>query len=538
MRFLRLLKKELAGKMQYFAVLVVLSALSAALILAILNFSIVSSGGSQYILAGAFVILLLCFVFVQYKLLKKGWEAAEKISDDFRKRLSSKILNSDLSALEKIDDGEICERLTQETSNISHSAGFLIPSIQTVILLLFVLIYLGVIFPVGMGVFTTLILIGFYLYRTSSRGIILLLKRSTKSETKFYGLINDILKGIKEIKFFSARKSELMSDVKSTSSFLRKIKQKSYSEYSDLSIYSQAFFFLVIGVVVFVLPRFETSDIQTVIKLITTAFFIMGPALGILFMLPMFEKIDLSLEFLENLEEKLDSISEKIIETGVPSALSSFEQIEVKGLQFDYNEPSNGEFKIGPVDLDIKKGEIIFFTGGNGSGKTTLLKAISSVYRKSGGDISVNGNKINDYNLEEYRNHFSAIFSDFHLFAKLYGFENPDKQKIYELLSVMKIENKTAFDKDGFTNLNLSTGQKKRLALIVSLLEDKPVMIFDEWAAEQDQYFREYFYNNILPELKRKEKTVLVVSHDERYFSAADKIIKMDFGKIAEVTIN
>ena len=538
MRFLRLLKYKLGGKGKSFGLLIVLSASSAALILAVLNLSMSGSGHNDIYYAVAFIVLLACFVFLQYKILNKGWETAEEIADDFRSRLSFKILNADLISLEKIGDREIYERLTLETANISQSAGFLIPSLQIVILMFFIMVYLAVIFPAGMAAFAVLILIGIYLYRSSSRGIMSILKRATRSELRFYGFLNDIIKGIKEIKFLTLRKTELLSDIKSNSSFLRKLKQKSYSDYSDLSIYSQAFFFLIIGVVVFVMPGFDSVSTPVVIKLITSAFFIMAPMLGIMFMLPMFENIDLSLEYLENLEEKLESAAEMTSSEKEEKGPKDFENLEVKGLKFAYGEVGNDGFNIGPVDLSIDKGEIIFFTGGNGSGKTTLLKVISSLYKKTDGEIFINGRAVRDENLEGYRSHFSAIFSDFHLFAKLYGFDNPDIEKINELLTLMRIENKTSLRGNSFTNINLSTGQKKRLALVVSLLEDKPVLIFDEWAAEQDQYFREYFYKNILPELKRNGKTVLVVSHDERYFGSADKLVKMDFGQISEIRFN
>jgi putative pyoverdin transport system ATP-binding/permease protein len=538
MRFLKLLIKELSGSGKNFLYLMIISALSTALLIAVLNVSMVSSGLNKIIFAGAYILLLVSYIYFQYQLIKKGWRTAEEIVYNFRKRLSKKILNADYYSLEKIGDKEIFERLTQETANISQSAGFLIPSIQTMVLLLFIFVYIGIISFFSMIVFLILISISFYLYRSKSQNIILLLKRATKSEIRFYGFLNDILKGLKEIKTFTARKTGLLNDIKSTSSFLRKLKQKSYLDYSDLSIYAQAFFFLIIGVTIFIIPKIRHSEIETIIKLVTTAFFVMGPSLTILFMLPMYEKVDMSLEFLEALETKLDSIAENINIKEKPVPARPFENIEVKGLQFDYNGKANGGFRIVPIDFIINKNEIIFFTGGNGSGKTTLLKVISSIYKKTGGDIFINGKAVNEHNLEEYRNNFSGIFSDFHLFSKLYGFDNPDKQKIDELLSIMKIENKTALDKDTFSNLNLSTGQKKRLALVVSLFEDRQIMIFDEWAAEQDQYFREYFFTDILPELKRKGKTVLVVSHDERYFGIADKVVKMDLGRIIEIKVH
>jgi len=59
------------------------------------------------------------------------------------------------------------------------------------------------------------------------------------------------------------------------------------------------------------------------------------------------------------------------------------------------------------------------------------------------------------------------------------------------------------------------------------------VYLFDEWAADQDPVFKKVFYTQLLPELKARGKAVLVISHDERYFGAADRVIRLDYGKLA-----
>ena len=156
--------------------------------------------------------------------------------------------------------------------------------------------------------------------------------------------------------------------------------------------------------------------------------------------------------------------------------------------------------------------------GGNGSGKTTLLKLFTALYRPIEGCIRVDGAEIVAANVQSYRNLFSAIFSDFHLFDKLHGLRDAAPERVDQLLRLMEISSKTAFGDGRFTTILLSTGQRKRLALVVSYLEDKPVYIFDEVAADQDPHFRRYFYDTLLPELKRAGKTVVVVSHDDRYF--------------------
>ncbi|MCK5681500.1 ATP-binding cassette domain-containing protein, partial [bacterium] len=137
-----------------------------------------------------------------------------------------------------------------------------------------------------------------------------------------------------------------------------------------------------------------------------------------------------------------------------------------------------------------------------------------------------------------YRETFAAVFSDFHLFQKLHGLHETDPGKTAELLTLFQLDYKTKRIGDSFSNLDLSTGQRKRLALIVSLMEDKPVYIFDEWAADQDPHFREYFYLELLPRLKREGKTIVAVTHDDRYFDCCDRILWFQDDGIVETESN
>jgi putative ATP-binding cassette transporter len=121
------------------------------------------------------------------------------------------------------------------------------------------------------------------------------------------------------------------------------------------------------------------------------------------------------------------------------------------------------------------------------------------------------------------------------LFGKLYGLRDLDPGQVNALLERMQLDTKTAYVDGRFTSLNLSTGQRKRMGLLIALLEDKPICVFDEWAAEQDPEFRSYFYEELLHQLKEEGKTIIAVSHDDRYFHHADKIIKMEYGQLVKI---
>jgi putative ATP-binding cassette transporter len=238
------------------------------------------------------------------------------------------------------------------------------------------------------------------------------------------------------------------------------------------------------------------------------------------------------------LEQRLDRFAQVTRNgAGVASFVpADFADIRLQGLSFSYVDQDGNElFRVGPLDLDIRRGEILFVMGGNGSGKTTLLKLLTALYYPTAGRLLVDDRPIEGAALRPYHELFSAIFADFHLFPKLYGLSDVTETAVQQLLSRFQLGEKTAFVGDHFTNLQLSTGQRKRLALIVALLEDRPVYIFDEWAADQDPEFRRYFYEQLLPELAARGKTVIAVTHDDRYFHVAHRVVKMELGRIVSV---
>ncbi len=70
--------------------------------------------------------------------------------------------------------------------------------------------------------------------------------------------------------------------------------------------------------------------------------------------------------------------------------------------------------------------------------------------------------------------------------------------------------------------------------MIIALLENRPLLLLDEWTADQDPQFRLFFYTQLLPKLKSQGKTIVLINHDDRYFSTADRVIKMEYGQIIE----
>jgi putative ATP-binding cassette transporter len=174
----------------------------------------------------------------------------------------------------------------------------------------------------------------------------------------------------------------------------------------------------------------------------------------------------------------------------------------------------------------------VFIVGENGCGKTTLIKLLLGLYAPTEGEIRVNDKPITAVNRDDYRQNFTTIFADYYLFDDLIQGDREVPQDATRYLERLEIAHKVSVRDGAFSTTDLSTGQRKRLALVNAWLEERPVLVFDEWAADQDPTFRRIFYTELLPDLKRLGKTIIVISHDDRYFDVADQLVRMEAGKV------
>lgn len=190
-------------------------------------------------------------------------------------------------------------------------------------------------------------------------------------------------------------------------------------------------------------------------------------------------------------------------------------------------------FLLGPIDLSVKSGELIFIVGSNGSGKSTLAKLITGLYTPRSGEIFLNDTPITAANIEWYRQHFATTFADVYLFDRYLGLEDPQiDREIGKYLKEFQLDRKVSVNNGVLSTTSLSQGQRKRLALLTAFLEDRPIYLFDEWASDQDPAFREVFYQQMLIQLKERGKLVIVITHDDRYFHLADRILKLNYGRV------
>ena len=260
--------------------------------------------------------------------------------------------------------------------------------------------------------------------------------------------------------------------------------------------------------------------------------------MGIVQTIPVLLAADVASDNIERLETKLRAIAGAAkLSSLEPRA--RFDTIEMRNVVFSYmDKSSEAVFRVGPFNFTLHSGDLVFISGGNGSGKSTFLKLLSGLYEPDSGEILLDGIPVNDTNRDTYRALIAAIFVDYHLFQRLYGIADPDPGEINRLLTQFRLTDKTRLGPGGeFSTLDLSGGQRKRLALIVSLLEKRPILLLDEWTADQDPDFRRKFYDELLPELKQAGETVVVITHDDRYLAELDlpaRKLRMDEGRFVE----
>src|SRR5262249_21765727 len=266
--------------------------------------------------------------------------------------------------------------------------------------------------------------------------------------------------------------------------------------------------------------------------------YLMTPLQVIMNSLPNLGRANVALQKVEKLGLELtEKGTEK--ESPSPSVLpADWRLLELDGVTHVYRREGEKDiFTLGPIDLTLRPGELVFLTGGNGAGKTTLAKLLVGLYVPESGEVRFNGQTVTDENREFYRQHFSVVFSDFHLFESLLGLDAPDlDDRVRDYLDQLQLSHKVEIKDGKLSTIDLSQGQRKRLALLTAYLEDRPIYVFDEWAADQDPLFKQVFYYQLLKDLRSRNKAVLVISHDDHYYDVADTIIKLEYGQIDDNT--
>jgi cyclic peptide transporter len=539
MEFLKLILK----KSKYFVVLIILlgiinSIMNSGLLLFINNtinkkpIPFFPNNSGLVFLAIIFTSLLISQRFQVYMI-----RLTNDILFEFELSILQKLRYASFQDFEKLGKEKVYTAIN-DSRVLANVPQLFINSFNSLIMVICCLTYMFWISPIGgflvLGVLGLLLTI--YLVRN---------KRAEKDlnelrdlQTTYYAHLHDLLEGFREIKM----------SIKRNDSIFKKFLVKNRIRSKDISINTSVRYmnneltgsyswYIVLGIVMFALPHFFSFSVAQVSAFLIIILYLIGPVAGLITFIPVFTRVKIALSRLTEYENLLDANTKgKIMHGEAINTGGHFENIEFRDVCYEYFDKEKGSlFVLGPLNVTIHHGQKIFITGGNGSGKTTFVKLLTGLYKPSSGEILLNGQLISDKNLPAYRDQISAIFTDNYLFEENYNEFNlsKDNQQLKAYIEIMKLSNIIrANDTTYQLSSSLSQGQQKRLALIMAMMEERQVVVLDEWAAEQDPHFRAYFYKKILDYLQQQDKTVIAITHDDNYYHQADRIIKFDFGKI------
>lgn len=527
----------------YFLIIIlsIVSAMGNSLIIFIINQALnmiiggesrsigIDSGLYMYYLLGI-ALFTMCAMLVRKRLIA----ITNQVVYDKRVQIIEQLLNTPYDSFENIENGKIHAALNNDTETISGFVNALVNGLTGVITLVTCFIYLGTIDLIGM-VFSVLVIgigIGLFLYISSIAEK--KFEQNRDVQNQFFKFINDMVDGFKELCINRIKRSEFSKDMEESCKKYRDTRIDGENLFVGVSVLGEILYIFVVGLVVFLFPILFPSIQNNTLRSYVLIYLYMGGIVNQeIYLVPGLMRVMVSWRRI------IQFINEVTVEKSTSSPVGHVyeENIEIKvsNVKYQYKNDSGEQFSVGPISIDFQSGEIVFISGGNGSGKSTLAKLISGLYKPDEGEIALNGKKIEP---EELGSYYTAIFSDFYLFDKMYGIEYKKKyDEIKKYLKILRIEDKVSIRDGFFSSVKLSTGQRKRLALLVSYLENKPIFLFDEWAADQDPEYRQFFYKVLLPELKARGKIVIAITHDDRYFKDADKHIKMETGQIVSLDI-
>ncbi len=485
----------------------------------------------------AILFILICSVAMLSKFAASSVTnfLAQKLSVNLRRRLFNQIVSAKIRDVESIGSSALSTCIFSDVINVVAGTIVTPTILASTITLVCILFYMAFIDFDALILVLAIMSVGLISYY-------MLIKASDrfhrKSQLHFDDVSSgamDLILGVKELKLNASARKEHIENI------LAHHEEKASKEYLKGSsivyaanIYGESLNFFAIGIMLFCFPYINQIDTQSQAGLVISLLFVMSPVSIILNAIPVLLRGNVSFRRIQDIMGRLSA--EIKIEHN--DGLSEFYSISLRNVNYSYHDLKDHKerFALRNISLTFNRGEINFIAGGNGSGKSTLGKVLSTHYRISSGAYLADDFPITDANVESFRRKLGAIFPDFHLFPYLAGYNESMNTEIKEYLHLLKLDKKISVNSSGkLSTINLSTGERKRVALFVALLANKDIYIFDEWAADQDPEFKVFFYQEFLYLLKKMGKIIIVITHDDLFFSFADKIIEMEYGAVKAI---
>jgi putative pyoverdin transport system ATP-binding/permease protein len=453
-----------------------------------------------------------------------------------RKAMAREILAAPLRQLESLGSHRLLATVTEDVRAISESLAVFPTLCLNLAILAGAILYLGWLSGSALIVFLLFLVFGIITYQIPLQRALHHLRISRAAWDGLVQKVQGLTFGIKELKLSRRRREDfLQQGLEKVAGEFRTANLSGQKIATMAHSWGQILFFLAIGVLVIVVPRFREIPPQALVGYTLTILYLAAPLETILGLMPMFARATAAVDSVQSLGLELDP-SAGSTEASADDSRATWRELRLTEVTHAYNhgrKDPGDDFSVGPISLTFRPGEIVFLVGGNGSGKTTLAKLLLGLYEPTSGEICLDGRTVSAETREAYRQSFSAVFSDFFLFAELYGIEAEQlDERALEYLRRLQLDHKVEVRNGALSTIELSQGQRKRLALLSAYLEDRPILVFDEWAADQDPYFKQVFYTHLLPELRRRNKGVIAITHDDHYYRVADRIVKLDGGRV------
>jgi putative ATP-binding cassette transporter len=479
--------------------------------------------------AGLLLLAPAARLLAQYLLVRVGQDAVYEL----RLQLARRILATPLRRLEQSGPHRLTAVFTEDIAAITESVVAIPDLITNTALCVAVLCYMGwlslPLLAVFLGIFVPVLVA--YRYPLS-RGIGGL-RQAREQQDVLYRHLRGVTDGTKELKLHRDRREGFLARLGETAATLRRLQVRASLTMTAAVSGAWTFFFVAAGMVVFVAPSWWPVRREVLVGFAVALLFVRGPLQLLVGWLPVLARGGVAIEKIQRLglwlrQEGLEA------EAPLGHRPPAWSRLEVVGVTYSFRrDGGDGTFVLGPLHFALRPGELVFVIGANGSGKTSLAKLLLGLYEPEAGAIHLDGKPVDRDNLDRYRQSFAAVFFDFFLFDELLGLGGlGTDRRARTLLERLRLDGKLEVSGGRLSTLDLSQGQRKRLALLTALLEDRPICLFDEWAADQDPEFKEVFYRELLPGLRAQGKAVLVISHDDRYYGLADRILKLSEGRI------
>ena len=471
------------------------------------------------------VLVLFCRTVSQTLLTRVALDATSEL----RIKTYRQIMQAPIAELEKMGSSKLIVAITTDVTRIVAGATVVPHVLISLVTLAGMLGYLYVLSADIFWLVIKAIIFGVVTYQVPIFIGDQYFKRGRAKVDALQESIRGLIYGVKELKLNKVKRNRYFDEillaneeaVLSNSKLANTIMVASGS-YGDLLC------FFIVGLLAYVFVSSHSITTEALIGTIMAMLYITGPVSVILNAMPSIAMARVSLRSITQIFNALSK--EQAVDEIRP--LPEWSTVRFSNVSYHYTNEDGG-FTLGPIDMELARGEITFIVGGNGSGKSTLCKLLALHYTPTSGDIQFGDVKMDRESLNSGRQYVSAIFTDYYLFDRLLSnLHAVDERLVNRYLTELEIERKVKIENGRFSTLKLSDGQKKRLALLVTFLEDRDIYIFDEWAADQDPMFKQVFYHHILAELKARNKVVVVISHDDRFFNLADTLLTMEEGKL------